>query len=83
VIPQKFAKSGLRWWWWWLLPVNWLDRLQMVECLERSQHKLILSDYELFHLRVVVGVIGIVGMVVAGLTVALIVPRVHHLRDFL
>jgi hypothetical protein len=27
-------------------------------------------------------VVGIVGLVVAGLTVALIVPRVHHLRHF-
>jgi hypothetical protein len=39
--------------------------------LEYSLHKLILSGYELLHLRVV-----------AGLIVALIVPRVHHLRDF-
>jgi hypothetical protein len=43
---------------------------------------LILSGYELLHLRVVVGIIDIVGLAVAGLTVALIVPHVHHLRDF-
>jgi hypothetical protein len=57
-------------------------RLQMVECLEHNLHMLILSGYELLHLWVVVGVIGIVGLADAGLTVALIVPRVHHLRDF-
>jgi uncharacterized membrane protein YhaH (DUF805 family) len=81
--PQKFTKSRLRWWWWWLLLVNLLVRLQMVECLEHSLHKLILSGYEFLHLRVVVGIIGIVGLAVVGLTVALILPRVHHLRDFL
>jgi hypothetical protein len=42
-------------------------------------HELILSGYELLYQRVVVGVVG---LVVAGLTVALIVPCVHHLRDF-
>jgi hypothetical protein len=51
----------------------------MVECLEYSLHELILSGYELLYLRVVVGVVG---LVVAGLTVARIVPCVHHLRDF-
>jgi hypothetical protein len=61
------------------LLVNLLVQVQMVECLEHNMHKLILSGYELFHLRVVV---GIVGLVVAGLTIALIVPRVHHLRYF-
>jgi uncharacterized membrane protein YhaH (DUF805 family) len=78
VSPQKFAKSGLRWWWW-LLLVNVLVQLQMVECLEYNLHKVIMSGYELLHLRVVVGVVG---LVVADLTIALIVPRVHHLRDF-
>jgi hypothetical protein len=39
-------------------------------------HKLILSGYELLHLR------AVVGLAIAGLTVALIVPCVHHLRDF-
>jgi hypothetical protein len=59
--------------------VNLLVRLQMVECLEHSLHKLILGGYELLHLRVVV---SIVGLAVVGLSIALIVPRVHHLRDF-
>jgi hypothetical protein len=78
--PQKFTKSRLSWWWWWwwLLLVNLRVRLQMVECLEYSLQELILSGYELLYLRVV----GVVGLVVASLTVALIVPCVHHLRDF-
>jgi hypothetical protein len=59
--------------------VNLLVRLQLVECLEHNLHKLILSGYELLHLRVVV---GIVDLVVAGLTIALIIPCVHHLRHF-
>jgi hypothetical protein len=58
--------------------VNLWVRLQMDECLEYSLHELILSDYELLYLRVV----GVVGLAVAGLTVAQIVPCVHHLRDF-
>jgi hypothetical protein len=59
--------------------VNLLVLLHIVDRLEHSLHKLILSGYELFDLRVVV---GIVGLVVARLTVALIIPRVPHLRDF-
>jgi hypothetical protein len=59
--------------------VNLLVQRQMVECLEYNQNKLILSGYELLHLRVV---FGVVGLAIAGLTVALIVPCVHHLRDF-
>jgi hypothetical protein len=51
----------------------------MVECLEYSLHELILSGYELLYLR---DVIGVVRLAVAGLTVAWIVPCVHHLRDF-
>jgi hypothetical protein len=51
----------------------------MLECLEYSLHKLILSGYELLHLRVVVGVVG---LAIVSLTVALIVPCVHHLRYF-
>jgi hypothetical protein len=62
--------------------VNLLVRLQMVECFEHNLHKLILSGCELLHLRVVVEVVGIVDLAVAGLTNALIVPHVHHLRDF-
>jgi hypothetical protein len=80
VSPQKFAKSRLRWWWWWLLLVNLRVWLQMVECLEYNLHELILSGYELLYLRVVVGVVG---STVADMTIALIVPCVHHLRDFL
>jgi hypothetical protein len=60
-----------------MLVVNMLVRLQLVECLEHSLHKLILSGYELLRLRVVV---GIVVLVIAGLTIALNVPHVHHLR---
>jgi hypothetical protein len=48
----------------------------MVECLEYSLHELILSGYELLYLRVVVG------LAIAGLTIAQIVPCVHLLRDF-
>jgi hypothetical protein len=54
-------------------------QLQMVECLEYNLHELILSGYELLYLRVVVGVVG---LAVAGLTIARIVPCVYHLRDF-
>jgi hypothetical protein len=78
VSPQKFAKSRLRWWWWWLLLLNLWVQLQMVECLEYSLHELILSGYELLYLRVV----GVFGLAIASLTVARIVPCVHHLRDF-
>jgi hypothetical protein len=59
--------------------VNLRVRLQMVECLEYSLHELILSGYELLYLRVVVGVVG---LAIAGLTVAQIISCVHHLRDF-
>jgi hypothetical protein len=51
----------------------------MVERLKYCLHQLILCGYELFHLWVVV---GFVGLIVAGLTIALSVPRVRHLRDF-
>jgi hypothetical protein len=66
-------------WWWWLLLMSLLVWLQMIESLKHSMHKLILCGYELLQLRVVV---GIVGLVIAGLAIALIVSRVHHLRDF-
>jgi hypothetical protein len=59
--------------------VNLRVRLQIVECLEYSLHELILSGYELLYLRVVVGVVG---LPVACLTIAWIVPCVRHLRDF-
>jgi hypothetical protein len=73
--PQEFSKSRLRWWWW-LLLVNLLIWLQMIERLKNSLHQLILCGDFLLHLRVVVVVVG---LVVAGLAVALAVPRVHHL----
>jgi hypothetical protein len=57
--------------------VNLRVRLQMVECLEYGLHELILSGYELLYLSV-----GVVGLAIAGLTIAWIVPCVHHLRDF-
>jgi hypothetical protein len=56
--------------------VNLRVRLQMVECLEYNLHELILSGYELLYLRVVVG------LAVAGLTIAWIVPCAQHLREF-
>jgi hypothetical protein len=59
--------------------VNLRVQQQMVECLEYRLHELILSGYELLYLRVVVGVVG---LAIVGLTVAQIVPCVHHLRDF-
>jgi hypothetical protein len=59
--------------------VNLRVWLQMVECLEYSLYELILSGYELLYLRAIVGVVG---LAVAGLTVAWIVPCVHHLKDF-
>jgi hypothetical protein len=77
--PKKFIMSRLRWWWWWLLLVNPRVRLQMVEYLEYILHELILSGYELLYLRAVVGVVG---LAIAGPTVARIVPSVHHIRDF-
>jgi hypothetical protein len=59
--------------------VNLRVRLQIVECLEYSLHELILSGYALLYLSVVGGVLGVS---IAGLTVAWIVHCVHHLRDF-
>jgi hypothetical protein len=51
----------------------------MVECWEYNLHEQIFSGYELLHLRVVVGVVG---LAIAGLSAAWIVPCIHHLRDF-
>jgi hypothetical protein len=59
--------------------VNLRVRLQMVEYLEYILHELILCGYELLYLRVVGGVVG---LAVAGMTIAWIVPCIHHLRDF-
>jgi hypothetical protein len=72
----QFTKSRLRWW---LLLVNLQVQLQMVECFEYNLHELILSGYELLYMMVVVGVVG---LAIVGLTVAQIVPCVHHLRGF-
>jgi hypothetical protein len=60
--------------------VSLLVQLQMVERLMYYLHQLILCAYELLHLWVVVGIVGLID---GGLTVALSVPHVHHLRDFL
>jgi hypothetical protein len=59
--------------------VNLQVQLQMVECFEYNLHELILSGYELLYMMVVVGVVG---LAIVGLTVAQIVPCVHHLRGF-
>jgi hypothetical protein len=59
--------------------VNLQVQLQMVECFEYNLHELILSGYELLYMMVVVGVVG---LAIVGLTVARIVPCVHHLRGF-
>jgi hypothetical protein len=58
--------------------VSLLVRLQLIECLKHILHKLILHSYELLHLWVIVGTVG---LVLAGLTITLIIPRVYHLRD--
>jgi hypothetical protein len=47
--------------------------------LKHRLHQLILRGYELLHLSVVA---GIVGLIIACLTIALSVPRFHHLRNF-
>jgi hypothetical protein len=51
----------------------------LIECLKHCLHQLVLGGQELLHLWVVV---GIVVLSVAGLTMVVVVPRVHHLRDF-
>jgi hypothetical protein len=57
-----------------------LVRLQLIEGLEHCLHQLVLCSQELLQLWVVAA--GIVGLSVAGLTVAVVVPCVHHLKDF-
>jgi hypothetical protein len=59
--------------------VSLLVWLQLIECLKHCLHQLVLGSQELLHLWVVV---GIVGLGVAGLTIVVVVPHVHHLRDF-
>jgi hypothetical protein len=53
--------------------VSLLVRLHVVEGLQYSLHQIVLSDDQLLEID------GIVGVGVVGLTVALIVPCVHHL----
>jgi hypothetical protein len=67
------------WWWWWLLLVDLLVGLLVVECLKHGLYQLILCSNELLWLLVVV---GFVGLVVAGLAIALVVPCLHHLIIF-
>jgi hypothetical protein len=63
-----------------LLLLSLLVQLQLIECPEHCLHQLVLCGQELLHLWVVV--VSIVGLSVAGLIVAVVVPCVHHLRDF-
>jgi hypothetical protein len=55
-------------------------RLQLIECLKHCLHQLVLCGQELLHLWVVV--VGIIGLSVAGLAIVVVVPCVHHLRNF-
>jgi hypothetical protein len=52
----------------------------LIEYLEHYLHQLILCGQELLHPWLVI--VGIVVLSVAGLTIAVVVPHVHHLRDF-
>jgi hypothetical protein len=63
-----------------LLLLNLLVWLQLIKGLEHCLHQLVLCSQELLYLWVVV--VGIVGLSVAGLAVAVVVPRVHHLECF-
>jgi hypothetical protein len=63
-----------------LLLVRLLVRLQLIECLKHCLHQLVLGSQELLHLWVIV---GIVGLGVAGLIIAVVFPHVQHLRYFL
>jgi hypothetical protein len=57
-----------------LLSLSLVVGLELIECLEYCLHQLILHGQEQLHLWVVV--VGIV-----GLTIAMVVPHVHHLRN--
>jgi hypothetical protein len=57
-----------------LLLVSLLVGLHIIEGLQHGLYKLILGGDQLFEVDVVVGV----DVVVAGLTIALVVPFVHH-----
>ncbi len=54
--------------------------LQLIEGLVHCLYQLVLCNQELLHLWVVV--VGIIGLSVAGLDNVVVVPRVHHLKDF-
>jgi hypothetical protein len=58
-----------------LLLVSLLVGLHIVEGLHHSLHKLILGGDQLFEVDIIVVVV----VVVAGLTIALAIPCVHHL----
>jgi hypothetical protein len=60
-----------------LLLVSLLIGLHIVEGLQHSLHKLILGGDQLFEVDIAVGVVVVV--VVVGLTIALVIPCVHHL----
>jgi hypothetical protein len=65
----------LVWWWRWrcLLLVSLLVGLHIVESLQHCLHQLVLGGDWLFKVSIVIGV------VVAGLAIALAIPCVHHL----
>jgi hypothetical protein len=67
-------------WWWLLLLLSLVIRLELIEGLDHCLHQLVLCSQELLHLSTVV--VGIVGLSVAGLAVAVVVPCVHYLKDF-
>jgi hypothetical protein len=58
-----------------LLLGSLLVGLHIIKGLQHGLHKLILGGDQLFEVDIVVGVI----VVVAGLTIALAIPCVHHL----
>jgi hypothetical protein len=53
--------------------------LELIECLEHCLRQPVLHGQELLHLWVVV--VGIVGLSVVCLAIAVVVPHVHHLRN--
>jgi hypothetical protein len=53
--------------------------LHVVEGLQHGLHQLVLGGEQLFQVSIVVVVAIVVVVVVAGLAIALVVPRVHHL----
>jgi hypothetical protein len=77
VSSQELCQTRLVWWWKWrcLLLVSLLVGLHIVEGLQHSLHKLILGGDQLFEVDIVIRVV----VVVAGLTIALAIPCIHHL----